>query len=156
MGNEYENLKKQRYLQLVQQCTRSGKSKREWCRENGVKYSTFMRWQRQLREELAGEILAGRTGRGNSGRAGDRTGTGGTAGTGFAAECRNISGEFCICGLWRRDRDQHREHPYPSAKGYAGKLSGQPGERTSLRCWETSGRQRRSTSSAGIQICGRD
>ena len=58
MGNEYENLKKQRYLQFVQQCARSGKSKREWCRENGVKYSTFMRWQRQLREELAGEILA--------------------------------------------------------------------------------------------------
>lgn len=58
MRNEYENLKKQRYLQFVQQCARSGKSKREWCRENGVKYSTFMRWQRQLREELAGEILA--------------------------------------------------------------------------------------------------
>ena len=48
MGNEYENLKKQRYLQFVQQCARSGKSKREWCRENGVKYSTFMRWQRQV------------------------------------------------------------------------------------------------------------
>ena len=58
MGNEYENLKKQRYLQLVQQCTRSGKSKREWCRENGIKYSTFMRWQKQLREELAGKLLA--------------------------------------------------------------------------------------------------
>ena len=56
MGNEYENLKKQRYLQFVQQCARSGKSKREWCRENGIKYSTFMRWQRQLREELAGEL----------------------------------------------------------------------------------------------------
>ena len=58
MGNEYENLKRQRYLQLVQQCARSGKSKREWCRENGIKYSTFMRWQRQLREELAEELLA--------------------------------------------------------------------------------------------------
>ena len=42
----------------MQQCARSGKSKREWCRENGIKYSTFMRWQRQLREELAEELLA--------------------------------------------------------------------------------------------------
>lgn len=58
MGKEYENLKKQRYLQLVQECAHSGKSKREWCRENGITYSTFMRWQRQLRDELAGELLA--------------------------------------------------------------------------------------------------
>ena len=58
MGNEYENLKRQRYLQLVQQCAQSGKSKREWCRENGIKFSTFMRWQKALREELAGEVLA--------------------------------------------------------------------------------------------------
>lgn len=58
MGKEYENLKKQRCLQLVQECARSGKSKREWCVENGIGYSTFMRWQRQLREELAGAVLA--------------------------------------------------------------------------------------------------
>ena len=50
MGNEYEDWKKQRYLQFVQQCARSGKSK----------YSILMRWQRQLREELAGELLASR------------------------------------------------------------------------------------------------
>ena len=61
MGNEYENLKKQRYLQFVQQCARSGKSKREWCRENGVKYSTF---------NALAKAASGRTGRGNSGRAG--------------------------------------------------------------------------------------
>lgn len=58
MGKEYENLKKQRYLQLVQACARSGKSKREWCVENGIGYSTFMRWQKRLREELAGAVLA--------------------------------------------------------------------------------------------------
>lgn len=58
MGNKYGNLKKQRYLQLVRECARSGKSKREWCVENGIGYSTFMRWQRQLRDELAGELLA--------------------------------------------------------------------------------------------------
>src|SRR5699024_1113834 len=101
------------------------------------------------------KTASGRTGRGTSGSAGDRTSTGRTAGTGFAGECRYVSGECCICGMWRRDRAEHREHPYPSAKGYAGKLSGQPGERTGLRCWETSVRQRTSTSSAGIQICGK-
>ena len=58
MGKEYVNLKKQRCLQLVQECARSGKSKREWCAENGIGYSTFMRWQKRLRDELAGELLA--------------------------------------------------------------------------------------------------
>lgn len=58
MGNEYANLKKQRCLQLVQECAHSGKSKREWCAKNGIGYSTFMRWQRRLRDELAGELLA--------------------------------------------------------------------------------------------------
>lgn len=43
MGNEYAKLKKQRCLQLVQECAHSGKSKREWCAENGIGYSTFMR-----------------------------------------------------------------------------------------------------------------
>ena len=57
MGKEYEKLKKQRCLQLVQECARSGKSKREWCAENGIGYSTFMRWQKRLREELAGVVL---------------------------------------------------------------------------------------------------
>ena len=58
MGNEYAKLKKQRCLQLVQECAHSGKSKREWCAENGIGYSTFMRWQKRLRNELAGELLA--------------------------------------------------------------------------------------------------
>ena len=58
MGKEYINLKKQRCLQLVQECAHSGKSKREWCAENGIGYSTFMRWQKRLRDELAGELLA--------------------------------------------------------------------------------------------------
>lgn len=42
----------------MQECAHSGKSKREWCAENGIGYSTFMRWQKRLREELAGAVLA--------------------------------------------------------------------------------------------------
>lgn len=58
MGNEYRELKKQQYLHLLQECERSGMSKREWCFQAGVKYSTFMRWQGILREELSTEILS--------------------------------------------------------------------------------------------------
>ena len=42
----------------MQECARSGKNKREWCAQAGVKYSTLMRWQGLLRDELAGEILS--------------------------------------------------------------------------------------------------
>lgn len=31
MGSKYAKPKKQKYLQPVQQCIRSGKNKREWC-----------------------------------------------------------------------------------------------------------------------------
>lgn len=58
MGNEYRELKKQHYLHLLQECERSGMSKREWCFQAGVKYSTFMRWQGILREELSEQILS--------------------------------------------------------------------------------------------------
>lgn len=58
MSNQYQKLKKQHYLSLLQECARSGKNKREWCAQAGVKYSTLMRWQGLLRDELAGEILA--------------------------------------------------------------------------------------------------
>ncbi len=57
MSSYYQELKKQYYLSLLQECARSGKNKREWCAQTGVKYSTFMRWQGLLRDELAGEIL---------------------------------------------------------------------------------------------------
>lgn len=57
MSDEYRSLKKQHYLNLIQECTQSGKNKRKWCAENGVKYSTLMRWQSLLRDELAGQIM---------------------------------------------------------------------------------------------------
>ena len=56
MSNQYQKLKKQHYLSLLQECARSGKNKREWCAQAGVKYSTLMRWQGLLRDELAGEL----------------------------------------------------------------------------------------------------
>ena len=54
MSHQYRELKKQHYLSLLQECARSGKNKREWCAQAGVKY-----WQGLLRDELAGEILSG-------------------------------------------------------------------------------------------------
>lgn len=59
MSNHYQELKRQHYLNLLQEFSRSGKSKREWCAQNGIKYSTLMRWQGLLRDELSGEILSG-------------------------------------------------------------------------------------------------
>ena len=34
------------------------RSKRSWCRENGVSYSSYMRWQKVIREQAADAVLA--------------------------------------------------------------------------------------------------
>ena len=46
-----------RVRRRIKACNGSGMPKRQWCREHGISYSTFMRWQRSLRNELAGEIM---------------------------------------------------------------------------------------------------
>ena len=48
MPDEFQTLKKERCIEMP---------KRQWCREHGISYSTFMRWQRSLRNELAGKIM---------------------------------------------------------------------------------------------------
>lgn len=57
MAGEYHSLKKQQYLNLIKECAHSGKNKREWCSEKGIKYSTFMRWQALLRNEVAEQVM---------------------------------------------------------------------------------------------------
>lgn len=57
MVGEYHNLKKQHYLNLIKECAHSGKNRRQWCAENGIKYSTFMRWQALLRDEAAEQVM---------------------------------------------------------------------------------------------------
>ena len=57
MPNEFQTLKKERSIEIIKACNGSGMPKRQWCREHGIGYSTFMRWQRSLRNELAGEIM---------------------------------------------------------------------------------------------------
>ena len=56
MPDEFQTLKKERSIEIIKACNGSGMPKRQWCREHGISYSTFMRWQRILRNELAGEI----------------------------------------------------------------------------------------------------
>ena len=58
MPNEFQSLKKEHHCELVKACNSSGIPKRQWCQEQGISYSTFMRWQRNLRNEVAGEIMA--------------------------------------------------------------------------------------------------
>ena len=57
MAGEYHSLKKQHYLALIKECAHSGKTNREWCSENGIAYSSFMRWQALLRDEAAGKVM---------------------------------------------------------------------------------------------------
>ncbi len=51
MAGAYRELKKLHYLKLIKECAQSGKDNRTWCSENGIAYSSFMRWQVQLRDE---------------------------------------------------------------------------------------------------------
>ena len=60
MPDKFQTLKKERCIEIIKACNGSGMSKRQWCREHGISYSTFMRWQRSLRNELAGEPQASR------------------------------------------------------------------------------------------------
>ena len=53
MGDTVKQLKQKHWLELVQECNRSGQNKRSWCQENGISYSTYMRWQKDLRLQLA-------------------------------------------------------------------------------------------------------
>lgn len=57
MPDKIQTLKKERCIEIIKACNGSGMSKRQWCREHGISYSTFMHWQRSLRNELAGEIM---------------------------------------------------------------------------------------------------
>ena len=57
MKNLVKEIKQQRWLQLVYDCRQSGQSKRSWCRENGVSYSSYMRWQKVIREQAADAVL---------------------------------------------------------------------------------------------------
>lgn len=57
MAGEYHDLKKQHYLNLIRECAHSGKNKRQWCSENGIKYATFMHWQALLRDEAAEQVM---------------------------------------------------------------------------------------------------
>lgn len=57
MPDEFQALKKERCVEIIKVCNGSGIPQRQWCREHGISYSMFMRWQRSLRNELAGEIM---------------------------------------------------------------------------------------------------
>lgn len=57
MPDKFQTLKKERCIEIIKACNGSGMPKRQWCREHGISYSTFMRWQRSLRNELAGKIM---------------------------------------------------------------------------------------------------
>ena len=57
MAGAYRELKKLHYPKLIKECAQSGKDNRTWCSENGIAYSSFMRWQAQLRDEAAERVM---------------------------------------------------------------------------------------------------
>ena len=42
MPDEFQALKKERCIEIIKACNGSGVPKRQWCREHGISYSTFM------------------------------------------------------------------------------------------------------------------
>jgi hypothetical protein len=50
-----EPLQKEQY-KLVMDCRQSGLSDHEWCREHGIKLSTFYTWVRRLRQNGCTDI----------------------------------------------------------------------------------------------------
>lgn len=124
MSNQYQELKKQHYLGLLRECARSGKNKRAWCID---RVFAFMRWQKALREELAGEVLA---------------------------KQEIVPVQITPpAGAW--DTHSGGKHRGLSAAGRTGWLSGRSCKGDGMRCWEISGGLRPSTSSVVIQICER-
>ena len=53
MGDTVKQLKQEHWRDLVRECNRCDQSKRSWCKENGIGYSTYMKWQKDLRIQLA-------------------------------------------------------------------------------------------------------
>ena len=57
MPDEFQTLKEERCIEIIKAYNGSGMPKRQWCREHGISCSTFIRWQRILRNDLAEEIM---------------------------------------------------------------------------------------------------
>ena len=48
MDQIVHTVRDQQWLDLIQQCNASGLTKKEWCKQNGIKIKTFYYHQRQL------------------------------------------------------------------------------------------------------------
>lgn len=57
-GN-YAVLKESQWIEVIQECNRSGEKKAEWCKAHNIAYSTFCRKQRNLREQFASTVIDG-------------------------------------------------------------------------------------------------
>lgn len=51
MDQIVHTVRDQQWLDLIQQCNASGLTKKEWCKQNGIKLKTFYYHQRQLRHQ---------------------------------------------------------------------------------------------------------
>ena len=52
MDNTTHEVRLQQWYEIIQNQIKSGQSKRNWCRENGISEKKFFYWQRRVRKEL--------------------------------------------------------------------------------------------------------
>lgn len=41
---------KRKWIDLIEECVRSGKSAKQWCREKGICYPLFLQWRKRFGE----------------------------------------------------------------------------------------------------------
>ncbi|MFN2927502.1 IS66 family insertion sequence element accessory protein TnpA [Lachnospiraceae bacterium YH-ros2228] len=57
MSSRAQIMPEEKRIELINECRRSGLSDAEWCRQNGIKPSTFYMWVKRCRETCAGKKL---------------------------------------------------------------------------------------------------
>lgn len=51
MDESVRKVRRSKWMNLIQQWSASGLTKKEWCRQNDISIKSFYYWQRQLRQE---------------------------------------------------------------------------------------------------------
>ena len=58
MDQEVNIIRTENWKRLIMEANRSGLSKSEWCRQNGINIKTFFYWQRKIRLMEAEKVLS--------------------------------------------------------------------------------------------------
>ena len=53
MDNQANEIRTQKWAEIILECNRSGQQKVAWCAEHGINRKTFYYWQQKLRKQVA-------------------------------------------------------------------------------------------------------